>query len=182
MDPSSARWAWRGTATWPRGTQSGPRAVARPSWRHPGSFWDLSGGQNVGFSRVFLYFWNNDVFNKICALRPSGCSTWGVLGGQERPKSGQERPKSGPRAAKSGPREAKNTPRRQKSGQEHPKSAPRAAKSGSRAPKSAPRAAKSDPRVAQEQLRVAKLINLLLLVSGLQHINVFHTIKLMNTC
>ena len=59
-------------------------------------------GKIMVFPYAFPYFFNNDVFNKICALRPSGCSTWGILGGQERVKSGQEQPKRGQEQAKSG--------------------------------------------------------------------------------
>ena len=40
-------------------------------------------------------FLQNDYFKIIWALKPSWCSTWDILGGQERLKGGQERPKSG---------------------------------------------------------------------------------------
>ena len=85
------------------------------------------------------------------------------MSAQERPRAAQERPKSGPRAAKSGPRAAK--------------SGPRAAKSGPRAAKRAPRAAKSVPKAAQEQLRVAKINDCSLGVSGFQKRDVFAKIK-----
>ena len=59
---------------------------------------------------------------------------------------------------------------------------PRAAKSDPRVAKRAPRAAKSGPRVPQEQLRVAKFIDVSLGLSGFQKIDVFEQIKRTNTC
>jgi hypothetical protein len=76
-------------------------------------------------------------------------SCWGVLSGQERPKSGQERPKSGQERPKSGQERPKSGPRAAKSGFRTTKSDPRAAKSTLRASKSGPRAAKSAPRAAR---------------------------------
>ena len=126
--------------------QERPRAAQERSQGHLGGILARSGtgleGKIVIFHCAFQYFLNNVAFNKICALRPSGCPTWNIFGGQERPKSAPRAAKSGPRAPKSGPRA--------------PKRGPRAAQERPRSGQERPRVAKSGPRTAEEQPRGPK--------------------------
>ena len=133
--------------------QERPRAAQERSQGHLGGILARSGtcleGKIMVFPYVFQYFLNNDVFNKICALRPSSCSSWGILGGQERPKSAPRAAQEQPRAAQERPREGQE---RLKSGQDPAKSGQERAKSG----QERPRAAQERPRAAQEQPRAAE--------------------------
>ena len=91
----------------PEQPKSGPKAILEASWLVSGRFWT----QNRGISLCFPILFDILRFEQIYALKTSWCSTWGILGGQERPKTSQERAKTDPRAAKSQPRAAKTGPR-----------------------------------------------------------------------
>ena len=156
LGPALGRsWAASDRSVSARRTRVCPRAAQDRSEGHLGGilarFGTFLEGKIMVFRWVFQYFLKNYVFEQICVLKPSWWSTWGILGGQERPKSGQERPKSEPRAAKIRPRAAKSGPRAAKSD-------PRAAKERPRAVQERPEAAQERPKAAHERQNVSKMI------------------------
>ena len=120
--PGASQERPRAAQEQPRAAQERPRAAQERSKGHLGAilarFGTFLGGKICVFPYVFQHFLKHDVFNNVCILKQSWCSTWGILDGQERPKSeprsaraSEDRPKNGQEQAKSGPRAAQSSSR-----------------------------------------------------------------------